>query len=512
MSESRLNAHELEQMVERLRKTSELKGRVSYDEFASALPEGVPEDAISSFVRILGSIGINIVYDQCKGTERTFKERKSSHRSPESLIGSYLRRVGQVPLLSRDEEESAFHAIGDSEEKIRHLFNRFIFAPDMYLGILDRICEKGDRFDHLVGGPYVGKRDAYMELVPRFREMLLEIRNRMLSEIPAGRSEASCSELEKCFDELSFRFDVLEKLCDDAHEQIYLPYMRIRKKAEEDGPLGSSEEAGRLEANFGMTPDEFISSFSEIRRALDEGRRARSKIIEANQRLVVFVAKKYVGRGISFIDLIQEGNVGLVNAVRKFSVKRGHKFSTYAIWWIRQAIARAIENQSRTIRVPVHVICQIDRMRRAEKKISQRIGRKPNDEEIGEEIGVTSERVRQLREIAQRTVSLDGKISDDDGATYGDLVKDDRAEGPTESADKNLLRERVSEILGCLDDRERSVIELRYGLIDGVQKTLDEVGAEFGVTRERIRQIELFALKKLRESDGIDRLAEFMRK
>lgn len=513
MSESRLNAHELERMIESLRRAGEATGHVSYEEFVSLMPAGVPEESAPDFVRILGTIGIKVMGRPDGREADSVRTCKSGHRNPESLIGSYLRRVGQVPLLSRQDEEDAFRAIGDSEGKIRDLFNRFLFAPDMYLCVLDRICEKSDRFDHLVGGAYVGKRDVYMALVPMFRERLVGIRAKMASACSGtGDMESASADLRKCFDELSFRFDVLEKLCEDAHERIYLPYLGIASRTRDERGCSSPDEAERIESTFGMPPDEFVRSFSDIRRALEEGRKARSRIIEANQRLVVFVAKKYVGRGISFIDLIQEGNVGLVNAVRKFSVKRGHKFSTYAIWWIRQAIARAIENQSRTIRVPVHVIGQIDRMKRAEKKISQHIGRKPNDDEIGAELGVSSGRVRQLREIAQRTVSLDGKISDDDGATYGDLVKDDKSDGPTESADKNLLKERVAAMLGCLDERERGVIELRYGLLDGVQKTLDEVGLEFGVTRERIRQIELFALKKLRETNGIGRLAEFMRK
>lgn len=507
MPSPRLNAQEISRMIERLKGRSDSEGRVSYEVFASLLPDGVPDGSAPSFVRILGAIGIEVSADQSKAGAVPCAQRRRARRSIESLIGSYLRRVGRVRLLSREEEESAFRAIGESEGRIRDAFSRFPFAPGMYLGVLERIVEKSDRFDHLVGGPYVGKRDAYMALVPGFCERIAGIRSRMESARSGDADmEAASAELRKCFDELSFRFDVLEKLCEEAYERFYLPC------------AGGADACGRagapsgMEKAIGMPPEEFVGRFSEIICAIRDGRDARSKIIEANQRLVVFVAKKYVGRGISFVDLIQEGNVGLANAVRKFSVKRGHKFSTYAIWWIRQAIARAIENQSRTIRVPVHVIGQIDRMKRAEKKIAQRIGRKPNDDEIGLELGVPPDRVRKLKEIAQRTVSLDGKIGDEDGATYGDLVKDDRSECQTESADRNLLKDRVAEILGCLDERERAVIELRYGLLDGVQKTLDEVGLEFGVTRERIRQIELFALKKLRETDGIGKLAEFMHK
>jgi RNA polymerase primary sigma factor len=258
-----------------------------------------------------------------------------------------------------------------------------------------------------------------------------------------------------------------------------------------------------------MLPESFIESFSDLRRTMEDGKDARIRIIEANQRLVVFVAKKYVGRGIPFLDLIQEGNVGLMNAVRKFNHRRGHKFSTYAIWWIRQAIARAIENQARTIRVPVHVIEQMDRLKRAEKDLVQRLCRKPTDDELGREIGLSASRVEELRRTSQHTVSLDCRIGDDDGATYGDFVSDEKVDVQAESVDKGLLKERVAEVLKGLDNRERIVLESRYGLVDGMVKTLDEVGLMFNVTRERIRQIEMSAIKKLRDPGTMARLREF---
>lgn len=274
---------------------------------------------------------------------------------------------------------------------------------------------------------------------------------------------------------------------------------------------------------FGMSPEDFMSCFSDLRRAMEDGNAARTRIIEANQRLVVFVAKKYVNRGISFLDLVQEGNIGLMNAVRKFSYRRGHKFSTYAIWWIRQAIARAIENQARTIRIPVHVIEQIDMMRRADRRLMGSLGRKPTDREVAEEMSkreekigsskfsMTPERVAELRQMSQHTVSIDCKIGEDESATYGDFIHDEMAECQSDTADRNLLKEKVAEALKCLTDRERIVLDSRYGISDGVQRTLDEVGLLFNVTRERIRQIEMSAIKKLRESRCIGILAEFYR-
>lgn len=196
--------------------------------------------------------------------------------------------------------------------------------------------------------------------------------------------------------------------------------------------------------------------------------------------------------------------------MRKFNINRGHKFSTYAIWWIRQAIARAIENQARTIRVPVHVIEQVERLKRADRALLQKLNRQPTDGEVAKELHMSAGRISELRKIVQRTVSLDATISDEDGATYGDFIPDEKAPDVAETTDRNILRGRLSEILNVLDDRERVVIEQRYGLNDGVQRTLDEVGLLFNVTRERIRQIELSAIRKLRDPQILSILSEFI--
>ena len=476
-------------MLDSLMKKIEHFGSVTYEDVMSSIPNVASESLVSMCVDILKSTGMKIVRDGRRNCPRKQDQRHSSR--PESLIGQYLRHVGEVKLLTREEEERAFRSICESDVAVRNIFNSFRFAPDMYLGVLDRIDEKCDRFDHIVGGSFVGKRDAYMALIPSLREKLHCIKERF-----------SASEMNKCLEELSFKQDIVEKLCDDAREAIYLPYISARKSS-------SCDEMSRIEESAGMGQEGILGSFKALRDALEEGRSARNSIIESNQRLVVFVAKKYVGRGISFLDLIQEGNLGLVNAVRKFQHRRGHKFSTYAIWWIRQAIARSIENQARTIRIPVHVIELIDRMKRAEKNIIQSYGRKAVDEEIAEDLGIPVSRVEKLREAAQHVVPLDCKIGDDDGATYGEMIADEKAENPGDSTDRAMLKERMATILRGLNERERMVIEYRYGLSDGSSRTLDEVGLIFNVTRERIRQIEMAALDKLRDPKCKAALAEF---
>ena len=500
------NAKDFAKMLEDLRRISDANGgRVSYNEFVSLIPESAACEMRSGrYMDVFRALGFNIETESGSNSKYNLKR-------PTTLLGSYLKQVGRVKLLSRSDEEKAFGAIDKAEMCVKDIFNRFLFAPEMYLKVLDRVDERSERFDHIVGGDFSGKRNAYISIMPDLRRRVEEIKHRMIDALVSGNGNVSAAtdDLRKCFDDLSFRQDVLERLCDEAHERIYLPYIRIVKRSDES--KSSIDEARKLERMFGMDPEDFIKSFSELRKALDDGRRARSKIIEANQRLVVFVAKRYAGRGVSFLDLVQEGNVGLMNAVRKFNHKRGNKFSTYAIWWIRQSISRAIENQSRTIRIPVHVIEMIDRLRKTEKKLIQSLKRKVTDSEIASEIGMNIDRVSHLRKLSKGTISLDRKVADDEDVTYGDFVEDDSAGAPTDPVDRNLLHDRVSEMLSGLSERERIVIESRYGLRDGVSKTLDDVGLMFNVTRERIRQIEIGALKKLRDNKCVVKLAEFIR-
>jgi RNA polymerase primary sigma factor len=241
-----------------------------------------------------------------------------------------------------------------------------------------------------------------------------------------------------------------------------------------------------------------------------DGAAARDHLIQANLRLVVSVAKRYVGRGMSFLDLIQEGNIGLMKATEKFDYKRGFKFSTYATWWIRQAITRAISDQSRTIRLPVHVGETINRVRKIAHRLQQILEREPTEEEVGRALDLTTERVRQILDHSRQPISLEAPVGSEGDAFLGDFIEDDKLPLPIELASHQLMKEQIAEALGKLAERERKIIELRFGLCDGKYRTLEEVGREFGITRERIRQIEAKALRKLRHPSYSRRLRGYL--
>jgi RNA polymerase primary sigma factor len=265
-----------------------------------------------------------------------------------------------------------------------------------------------------------------------------------------------------------------------------------------------------LEYKLWLKPDDYIRQHYDLKDWLKRALRAKTEMVEANLRLVISIAKKYTNRGLSFLDLIQEGNMGLMKAVEKFEYRRGYKFSTYATWWIRQAITRSIADQARTIRIPVHMIETINKLMRVQKQLVQEYGREPTPEEVAEEIQLPVERVRAVLKMAQQPISLQSPVGDSDDTSFGDFIEDKGADNPSDMTAIVLLREKIRDVLDTLTERERQVLEQRFGLVDGYSRTLEEVGRQFRVTRERIRQIEAKALRKMRHPTRIRQLEGFL--
>lgn len=280
--------------------------------------------------------------------------------------------------------------------------------------------------------------------------------------------------------------------------------------AEEEVDLAQRIERGRMAREELARGNVNARRRHELRRLIEDGWAAREHLITANSRLVISVAKKYMGRGVPFLDLIQEGNIGLIRATKKFDYRRGHKFSTYATWWIRQAVTRAIADQGRTIRVPVHMGDQINKLLRVQHQLTQRLGREPSVEELAEALDVPPKKVENMIQVARRPLSLETPTDDEEDSVLGDFIEDDEAPPPDETATYNLLREHLEEVLNTLPPREVRILQLRYGLLDGQAYTLEEVGRKMGVTRERVRQIEAQALSRLRHPSIRRKLRDYL--
>ncbi|MGH2712124.1 MAG: RNA polymerase sigma factor RpoD, partial [Actinomycetota bacterium] len=302
--------------------------------------------------------------------------------------------------------------------------------------------------------------------------------------------------------------DILGRMDQKQLVKIVESVVKIREHQQD--AFGKVEGLGRETIAKTWRPKTRDATDDFLRKVERDGQLAKKKLIEANLRLVVSIAKRYVGRGMLFLDLIQEGNLGLIRAVEKFDYSKGYKFSTYATWWIRQAITRAIADQARTIRIPVHMVETINKLVRIQRQLLQDLGREPLPEEIGKQMGIGADKVREILKVSQEPVSLETPIGEEEDSHLGDFIEDSDAVVPLDAASFILLQEQLESVLHTLSDREKKVIQLRFGLVDGTPRTLEDVGREFGVTRERIRQIESKTLSKLRHPSRSQKLRDYL--
>jgi len=525
-------------------KIGKSKKYLTWDEFNDILPDDIPIDDLELFQLAvqhgLQKKGIEIRDDMIEVNipEDTDEKEISKDELNEELkklqmsdyvddpVKIYLRQMGQTPLLTRNQEVEISKEIEKAESYIRQYVYRFGVVAKIALELSDCLLEASERFDHIVAEDARRRlisRDNYIQYMKPKRRQIRDM-DRQLRQLFSRlqRTKMPAREKKKIDNEFVEKHDSLVQMLKQLHykqsiiEQFAAEIVEIEKSIAESQKVISDLQASgkrgikkRVDAEIAK-----ISSLERLCRvpAKDIRRNVRNlkkwahvskiekaKMVEANLRLVVSIAKKYINGGMDFLDLIQEGNAGLMKAVDKFEYKRGFKFSTYATWWIRQSITRAIADNARTIRIPVHMIETINKLRRSSKRLVQKTGMEPSPEEIAEDVETPVDKVHGILKIAQQPISLQTPVGDGNDSTFGDFIEDRSAENPVSSANYSLLREQILRLLDTLNDREKKVIMLRFGIKYGPPKTLEEVGKVFNVTRERVRQIESKALTKLRQ-------------
>src|SRR3984957_2941463 len=532
---------DLQERVRDMVKLAKEQGYVTYDDINEALPENMADpEEMEQLINRLRSMEVDIIdaseVDRYKDGKKDIDDEEEEKDQKLDILDDpvrmYLKQMGQVPLLTREQEVEISKRIEDAELMVQKFINRFGFTSKSHLDLAQKLIEGRERFDRVILDKKIESRERYMKGLPKLCSQI----ERSSSEVAAlyrklvegresGKESSVKSEFQKAHTSLMKlypRFYFKQKVTEE-FVQLADDYLRLLSNLQNEiarTEQGSATGRDRLpdyrsrlrelEYKLWLKPDDFIRQHCDLKDWLKRALRAKTEMVEANLRLVISIAKKYTNRGLSFLDLIQEGNMGLMKAVEKFEYRRGYKFSTYATWWIRQAITRSIADQARTIRIPVHMIETINKLMRVQKQLLQEFGREPVPEEVAEEMQMPVDRVRAVLKMAQQPISLQSPIGDSEDTSFGDLIEDKSAENPSDMASYSLLKEKLNDVLDTLTERERKVLQLRFGLGDGYCRTLEEVGRQFRVTRERIRQIEAKALRKMRHPTRLRQVEGFL--
>ncbi|MEY2541112.1 MAG: polymerase primary sigma factor [Verrucomicrobiota bacterium] len=528
---------DLQARIRELIKLAKEQGYLTFDDLNEALPEGMTDaDDLDAILIRLRKMEIDIIeaseVDRFKDGKKDVEEEEEE--KPETKLDilddpvrMYLKQMGQVPLLTREQEVEISKRIEEAETMVQKHINRFGFIAQAHLDLAAKLTEGRERFDRVILDKKIESRERYMKLLPRLCKQVEKLSGsisqqyaqlaRHTSRRDTKKSKGfqrSVASLQRFYPKFYFKQKVTEEFVHLADEQYQLSILLkaevVKKPRSRAAPSPAVPKILELEKMLWLSLDEYGEQYQDLKNWLRKALRAKTEMVEANLRLVISIAKKYTNRGLSFLDLIQEGNMGLMKAVEKFEYRRGYKFSTYATWWIRQAITRSIADQARTIRIPVHMIETINKLMRVQKQLVQEYGREPTPEEVAEEILLPVDRVRAVLKMAQQPISLQSPVGESEETNFGDFIEDKGAENPSDMTAIVLLKEKIKDVLETLTERERQVLEQRFGLVDGYSRTLEEVGRQFRVTRERIRQIEAKALRKMRHPTRIRQLEGFL--